>query len=139
MLYVAFMLTSCALFSKVWIEISMQSAKHIASSLRQQNMKLAFARDDPKAMQASAGPRGRGRHACRNALPARGRVWSSPPLLLPLAQEQLNRYIPTAAAFGGMCIGLLTIAADLLGAVGSGTGILLAVVRHRQLVLVGVS
>lgn len=39
----------------------------------------------------------------------------------------LNRYIPTAAAFGGMCIGALTIIADFLGAIGSGTGILLAV------------
>lgn len=32
----------------------------------------------------------------------------------------LNHYIPVAAAFGGMCIGALTILADLLGAVGSG-------------------
>jgi protein transport protein SEC61 subunit alpha len=39
----------------------------------------------------------------------------------------LNRYIPTAAAFGGACIGALTIVADFLGAIGSGTGILLAV------------
>lgn len=39
----------------------------------------------------------------------------------------LNRYIPTAAAFGGMCIGGLTVFADFLGAMGSGTGILLAV------------
>lgn len=39
----------------------------------------------------------------------------------------LNRYIPTAAAFGGACIGALTIIADFLGAIGSGTGILLAV------------
>mmetsp|Transcript_10966 Transcript_10966/g.12532 ORF Transcript_10966/g.12532 Transcript_10966/m.12532 type:complete len:475 (+) Transcript_10966:152-1576(+) len=38
-----------------------------------------------------------------------------------------NRYIPTAAAFGGMCIGALTIVADFMGAIGSGTGILLAV------------
>lgn len=38
-----------------------------------------------------------------------------------------GRYIPTAAAFGGMCIGVLTILADFLGALGSGTGILLAV------------
>mmetsp|Transcript_27387 Transcript_27387/g.52158 ORF Transcript_27387/g.52158 Transcript_27387/m.52158 type:complete len:471 (+) Transcript_27387:142-1554(+) len=42
-------------------------------------------------------------------------------------QKELNRYIPTAAAFGGMCIGALTVAADFLGAIGSGTGILLAV------------
>lgn len=39
----------------------------------------------------------------------------------------LNRYIPIAAAFGGMCIGALTIFADFMGAIGSGTGILLAV------------
>jgi protein transport protein SEC61 subunit alpha len=39
----------------------------------------------------------------------------------------LNRYIPIAAAFGGMCIGLLTVVADFMGALGSGTGILLAV------------
>jgi protein transport protein SEC61 subunit alpha len=39
----------------------------------------------------------------------------------------LNYYIPTAAAFGGMCIGALTVFADFLGAIGSGTGILLAV------------
>merc|ERR1712060_621384 len=42
-------------------------------------------------------------------------------------EKELNRYIPTAAAFGGMCIGALTVAADFLGAIGSGTGILLAV------------
>ena len=39
----------------------------------------------------------------------------------------LNRYIPTAAALGGVMVGLLTIFADMLGAIGSGTGILLAV------------
>lgn len=39
----------------------------------------------------------------------------------------LNRYIPIAAAFGGMCIGGLTVIADFMGAIGSGTGILLAV------------
>jgi len=27
----------------------------------------------------------------------------------------LNNYIPTAAAFGGMCIGLLTLIADFFG------------------------
>lgn len=41
--------------------------------------------------------------------------------------RHLNRYIPTAAAFGGMCIGALSIIADFMGAIGSGTGILLAV------------
>jgi len=42
-------------------------------------------------------------------------------------ERELNRYIPTAAAFGGLCIGALSVMADFMGAVGSGTGILLAV------------
>ncbi|KAL7753564.1 translocon subunit [Sorochytrium milnesiophthora] len=41
--------------------------------------------------------------------------------------KELKRIIPTAAAFGGLCIGLLSVTADMLGAIGSGTGILLAV------------
>jgi protein transport protein SEC61 subunit alpha len=41
--------------------------------------------------------------------------------------RELNRYIPTAAAFGGLCIGAMSVLADFLGAIGSGTGILLAV------------
>lgn len=32
----------------------------------------------------------------------------------------LKKYIPIAATFGGMCIGVLTIMADLMGAIGSG-------------------
>jgi protein transport protein SEC61 subunit alpha len=47
-------------------------------------------------------------------------------------RKELNRYIPTAAAFGGMCIGALTIVADFMGAIGSGTGILLAVTNIYQ-------
>ncbi|KAK0551973.1 translocon subunit [Tilletia horrida] len=41
--------------------------------------------------------------------------------------KELKRVIPTAAAFGGATIGALSVVADLLGALGSGTGILLAV------------
>jgi protein transport protein SEC61 subunit alpha len=41
--------------------------------------------------------------------------------------KELKRVIPTAAAFGGACIGALSVASDLIGALGSGTGILLAV------------
>ena len=44
----------------------------------------------------------------------------------------LDRYIPPAATFGGMCIGALTGAADLFGAVGSGTGIIMAVTIIQQ-------
>ena len=41
--------------------------------------------------------------------------------------KELKRVIPTATAFGGAILGLLSVAADLLGAIGSGTGILMAV------------
>ena len=41
--------------------------------------------------------------------------------------RELKRVIPTAAAFGGALIGSLSVIADLSGALGSGTGILLAV------------
>jgi protein transport protein SEC61 subunit alpha len=41
--------------------------------------------------------------------------------------RKLKSLILTAATLGGMCIGVLTIFADLLGAIGSGTGILLTV------------
>lgn len=41
--------------------------------------------------------------------------------------KELKRVIPTAAAFGGAMLGLLSVAADLMGAIGSGTGILMAV------------
>eukprot|EP00933_Yihiella_yeosuensis_P013465 TRINITY_DN1246_c0_g2_i3.p1 TRINITY_DN1246_c0_g2~~TRINITY_DN1246_c0_g2_i3.p1 ORF type:complete len:474 (+),score=102.35 TRINITY_DN1246_c0_g2_i3:80-1501(+) len=88
--YCLFMLTSCALFSKTWIEVSGSSARDVAKQLRDQGMMMPGYRDSD----------------------------------LP---KVLNRYIPTAAAFGGACIGALTICADFLGAIGSGTGILLAV------------
>lgn len=42
-------------------------------------------------------------------------------------QKKLKELIHTAAILGGMCIGVLTIFADFLGAIGSGTGILLTV------------
>merc|ERR1719379_2766904 len=88
--YVIFVVTSCALFSKAWIDVSGSSARDVAKQLKDQNMMMPGFRDSD----------------------------------LP---RQLNRYIPIAASFGGACIGALTIVADFLGAIGSGTGILLAV------------
>ena len=41
--------------------------------------------------------------------------------------EKLRQVIETAALLGGIFTGLLTIFADFLGAIGSGTGILLSV------------
>merc|ERR1719335_465488 len=88
--YVAFVLISCALFSKTWIEVSGTSSRDVAKQLRDQQMMFKGHREDSLV-------------------------------------KVLESYIPTAAAFGGMCIGMLTIVADFLGAIGSGTGILLAV------------
>jgi len=41
--------------------------------------------------------------------------------------KELKWVIPTAAAFGSAILWLLSVAADLSGAVGSGRGILMAV------------
>ncbi|CAE7376809.1 sec61a [Symbiodinium necroappetens] len=90
LIYVSFVLISCALFSKFWIEVSGSSPRDVAKHLRDQSMVFKGHREES---------------------------------LLKV----LDMYIPTAAAFGGMCIGMLTIMADFLGAIGSGTGILLAV------------
>lgn len=88
--YIAFMLGSCAFFSKTWIEVSGSAAKDVAKQLKDQQMVMRGHRE--KSMI-----------------------------------HELNRYIPTAAAFGGLCIGALSVMADFIGAIGSGTGILLAV------------
>jgi len=90
--YVAFVLGTCALFSKTWIEVSGSSPKDVAKQIFDQKMMIV------------------GHRASEGATLA-----------------YLKRYIPTAAAFGGLCIGFLSISADFMGAIGSGTGILLAV------------
>ncbi|KAG1942773.1 hypothetical protein R3I94_011229 [Phoxinus phoxinus] len=89
-IYIIFMLGSCAFFSKTWIEVSGSSAKDVAKQLKEQQMVMRGHRETSMV-------------------------------------HELNRYIPTAAAFGGLCIGGLSVMADFLGAIGSGTGILLAV------------
>ena len=88
--YIVFVLGSCALFSKIWIDVSGSSARDVAKQLMDQDMIIEGMREESMV-------------------------------------RYLNRYIPTAAAFGGMCIGGLSIFADFMGAIGSGTGILLAV------------
>uniref|UniRef100_A0A8C6MGZ7 Protein transport protein SEC61 subunit alpha n=1 Tax=Nothobranchius furzeri TaxID=105023 RepID=A0A8C6MGZ7_NOTFU len=90
LIYIVFMLGSCAFFSKTWIEVSGSSAKDVAKQLKEQQMVMRGHRETSMV-------------------------------------HELNRYIPTAAAFGGLCIGGLSVMADFLGAIGSGTGILLAV------------
>ena len=58
--------------------------------------------------------------------------------------KELKRVIPTAAAFGGAILGLLSVAADLMGALAGGTGILMAVTiiyscKHSGLILLSTS
>jgi len=90
LVYVGFVLLTCAIFSKTWIEFSGSAAKDVAKQLKDQNMIIQGHRDTSMV-------------------------------------KLLGRYIPVAAAFGGMAIGGLTLIADFMGAIGSGTGILLAV------------
>jgi protein transport protein SEC61 subunit alpha len=88
--YIALVLTICSLFSKTWVDVSGESPKDVAKTLKDQDMTILGMRDESN-------------------------------------KKTLYKYIPIAASFGGLCIGLLSIVADLMGAIGSGTGILLAV------------
>lgn len=88
--YIAFILISCALFSKTWIEVSGSGVNEVAKGLTEQGYFIQGFRDIS-------------------------------------TKDKLKRVIPIAATFGGMCVGALTIFADFVGAIGSGTGILLAV------------
>merc|ERR1711906_20925 len=65
--YVAFVLISCALFSKTWIDVSGSSPRDVAKHLRDQQMMFKGHRESSLV-------------------------------------HVLDMYIPTAAAFGGMCI-----------------------------------
>ncbi|KAK9451199.1 SecY subunit domain-containing protein [Limtongia smithiae] len=87
--YITFILTACALFSKTWIEISGSSPRDVAKQLKDQGLVIAGHRE--------------------------GSMY-----------KELKKIIPTAAAFGGACIGALSVTSDLLGTLGSGTAILLA-------------
>ncbi|KZW03201.1 putative endoplasmic reticulum insertion protein SEC61 [Exidia glandulosa HHB12029] len=88
--YILFIISACALFSKTWIEVSGSGPRDVARQLKEQQMVMAGHRE------ASM-------------------------------YKELKRVIPTAAAFGGAVLGLLSVTADLMGALGSGTGILMAV------------
>jgi protein transport protein SEC61 subunit alpha len=88
--YVALMLTTCALLSKTWIEISGSSPRDVARQLKEQQLVIAGYRDTSM-------------------------------------YKELKRVIPVAASFGGACLGAVSVVADMVGAIGSGTGILLCV------------
>lgn len=81
--YILFILVSCSLFSKAWIEVSGSGPKEVAQSLKAQDIVSAGGSDKT-------------------------------------LYKILKKYIPLAAALGGVCVGILTIMADFLGAIGSG-------------------
>ena len=77
--YLAFMLTMCAVLSQTWIEVSGSSPRDVAKQLKDQGLAIRGHRE--------------------------GSMY-----------KELKRIIPTAAAFGGLCIGFLSVVADLMGA-----------------------
>lgn len=82
--YFLFIMITCALFSKLWLEMSGRSTGDVVKQISEQNLFIQGSKKESMF-------------------------------------KILDRYIPTAAVFGGMCIGILTIVADLLGAIGSGS------------------
>ena len=97
LLYMSFMILSCGGLSYMWISVSGSSVKEEVQKMQAEGMSVA-------------GSRATGGNQTDH-----------------YARKILNRYIPTAALLGGMAIGVLTIVADFMGAIGSGTGLLLAV------------
>ena len=89
LVYIVFILVSCAIFSRTWIEVSGSNPKEVAQNLKDQKI------------VAKSGTN-------------------------KLLKKKLEKYIPIAAYFGGVCIGMLSLLADFMGAIGSGTGILLS-------------
>lgn len=90
MVYLIFILSSCALFSKTWVEVSGSSPQDVARQLKDQQLTLPGHREGS-------------------------------------LNKELKKLIPMAASLGGLTIGALSLTADLTKAIGTGTGILLAV------------
>lgn len=88
--YATYVVTTCALFSKTWVDISGTSAKDVARQFKDQGITIATTREGS-------------------------------------TYRELKKIIPIAAALGGVFIGLIAVFSDLMGTLGSGTGILLAV------------
>lgn len=89
-IYVSFVLTLCAVFSKTWIEILGTSPRDVAKQFKEQGLVIARRKETS-------------------------------------VYKELKKIIPTAAAFGGATIGALSVVSDMLGTLGLGTLILLAV------------
>ncbi|KAJ7078255.1 hypothetical protein C8R44DRAFT_863136 [Mycena epipterygia] len=87
---------------KTWIEVFSSGPRDIAKQLEDQQMVRAF---HPLFLISFV------------------RSWP-----LDVQGAQARHPLPIAAALGGAMLGLLSVAADLMGTIGSGTGILMAVI-----------
>uniref|UniRef100_A0A3B5QII3 Uncharacterized protein n=1 Tax=Xiphophorus maculatus TaxID=8083 RepID=A0A3B5QII3_XIPMA len=125
------MLGSCAFFSKTWIEVSGSSAKDVSHGCS-----LSSGGGVGFFFQS---------HFCVQAV-----LFITIQVAKQLKEQQmvmrghretsmvheLNRYIPTAAAFGGVCVGSLTVMVDFLGAFCSVTEMLIYVsIIHQYLTI----
>lgn len=90
LLHAIYVVGSCGLFSRAWIEMSGSAPKDVARKLKEKDMTIIGYRQESTV-------------------------------------KVLYKYIPLAAWTGGFAIGIITVISEILGAIGSGTGILLAV------------
>jgi protein transport protein SEC61 subunit alpha len=115
LLYMCFMVLSCGALSYSWIGVSGSNVKEEVEKMQNEGMYIEGSRATSQNQTDH------------------------------YAKWYFNQYIPTAALLGGMAIGaprghppvyslshclpagVLTIVADFMGAIGSGTGLLLAV------------
>lgn len=91
LIYFLFVTITCAIFSRIWLDLSGKSSIDILKQFHESNMTVAGVQREHSVF------------------------------------KYLNRYIPTAAILGGIAISILSIFSDLLGTIGSGTGLLLVV------------
>jgi protein transport protein SEC61 subunit alpha len=102
--YFAFMIITCALLAGAWCEI--------------------MAQQSPGAVAEQFKERTEGGQKKRLFIytQEKGSLWTK-----NAGYKELKDKIRTAAALGGMALACLSVSADLLGAIGSGSGVLMAV------------
>jgi protein transport protein SEC61 subunit alpha len=106
--YISFMLMACGLFARAWIELSSSGPNEVYAMIQRQFGGEMHADDNYKSAKIVLA-------TARDKEGGKGLL------------KELRKVIPTASLVGGMCIAALSIFADLFGAIGTGTGILMAV------------
>ncbi len=90
--YLGFMIGTCIIFGKFWVETTGMGPKQVARQLQSAGLSIPGFRRDPRVME-----------------------------------RVMERYIPVVTVIGSAAVGGLAALADLTGAYGTGTGILLSV------------